>query len=502
MAPSDRSGWKTKKPGKARRSFRAPRSGQQQITAAGLDGSQAAAVRRLTLAGEPVAVLVAPAGTGKTTTLGAATRAWSQSGIPVVGLAPSARAAAELSAATGQPADTVAKFLHTATTTAGAGRQVVPPGGVVLVDEASMLGTLDLDHLIEIAARARAKVVLVGDPEQIGAVEQAGGMLAALAHTTDAAALTQVHRFHRRWEADASLAVRSGDRDALTPYLAAGRVHPADTGDDALDALFTQWQDETAHGKSVLMMARTRADVDALNDRARTAAQTTGTVHGPVLHHRGETEWRAGDVLRATRNDRRLLLGDGHVRNGDRFTVIATGPDGGLLVAQHDTGYRALLADRYVTDHSRYGWATTIDGAQGATVDVGLLLARPGLDRQHLYVGLTRGRQSNHVHLAPDTATEIDHHTGPPVASAGPIDHHRVLTDALGRSDHQTAAHTRLPTNRNDSRAEVAGDRSVAAAHPGPAGRAIGWPLDRTRDLIGSPIPQGRTTSIELDFGR
>jgi ATP-dependent exoDNAse (exonuclease V) alpha subunit len=72
------------------------------------------------------------------------------------------------------------------------------------------------------------------------------------------------------------------------------------------------------------MLARTRVDVDALNERARAAALAAGEITGPVTAAGGR-DWQAGDVLRARRNDRRLIIGDGHVRNGDRFQVLGPG---------------------------------------------------------------------------------------------------------------------------------------------------------------------------------
>jgi ATP-dependent exoDNAse (exonuclease V) alpha subunit len=153
----------------------------------------------------------------------------------VVGLAPSARAAAELATATGGPADTLAKWLHAhQQSPAGGARPARPPSRaadawagldertVVIVDEASMASTLDLDPLIAAAARAAAKVVLVGDPAQIGVANGPGGMLAALARAGHGIELEQIHRFSQPWERSASLALRQGQPDALSAYRTAG----------------------------------------------------------------------------------------------------------------------------------------------------------------------------------------------------------------------------------------------------------------------------------------
>jgi conjugative relaxase-like TrwC/TraI family protein len=413
--------------------------------AAGLDRAQSVAVRVIVSSGDFMSVLVAPAGSGKTTTIGAAAAAWHEAGYRVIGLAPSARAASELAAATGTRCETVAKFLYeqprAAADGGGASLYRLSPHDVLIIDEGSMLATADLDQLTAIAADAGAKVALVGDPYQLGSIDRAGGMLPVLADRLRAPSLEQVHRFDRPWERTASLLVRCGDPAALRSYVENGRIHPATTGDEAIDSAMTQWAAAVDSGQNVLLLARSRRDAEELNNQARTHLMDSGVVHGPVLLD-GDTEWCAGDQLRATRNNRGLPFGDTYVRNGDRFTVLARAMDG--LLVEHTSGVRATLPAVYVQEHAIYGWASTIDTAQGATVDVGILLARPGIDREHLYVGLTRGRHANHVHVAPSDPAE-DHHVLRFAAADGLATAEKTLTDALARSGKQTAAHTQLP---------------------------------------------------------
>ena len=372
----------------------------EHSAAYGLDGDQQRAVEHLLGAGHRIDVLIAPAGAGKTRTVGAAAAAWRAAGHQVVGLAPSARAAAELSAATGDRAETVAKWLHEQDER---DHRSVSAATVLVVDEASMLATTDLAALTDTVQARGAKLVLVGDPAQIGPVQRAGGLLADLARRTGSAELTAVHRFAQPWEAHASQLLRRGEPTVLDAYARRDRIHPAADADAALDTVHARWYDALHDGHDALMMARSRADVDALNHRARTAAQTDGTVAGPVLAHAGGRDWQTGDLLRARRNDRRLTVGDTHVRNGDRYRVLAAAPDGGLVVDDMTDRGRTILPAAYLDQHATYGWASTIDGAQGATADVGILLARPGLDREHLYVAMTRGRHANHVHVTGTT---------------------------------------------------------------------------------------------------
>jgi ATP-dependent exoDNAse (exonuclease V) alpha subunit len=279
--------------------------------------------------------------------------------------------------------------------------------------------------------------VLVGDPAQIGAVNAAGGLLPALAARGHGIELDQVHRFHHEWEAAASLRLRAGDRAVIDVYADAGRLHTVPDPDQAAAAVFAHWQQARVGGPEVMMLARTRDDVDQLNALAKTAAQTTGDSHGPQLVV-GDKSFQAGDVIRTRRNNRSITLGETHVRNGDRYTVLATTEAGGLLVDDLAGRGATMLPPAYVAMHVEHGWATTIDGAQGATTDIAILLVRPGIDREHLYVGLTRGRQENHAYLAP---TVDDDHTHPPVGDTGA---RQLLQTALGRSGRNDAAHTLL----------------------------------------------------------
>ena len=252
------------------------------------------------------------------------------------------------------------------------------------------------------------------------------------------------------------------------------------------------------------MLARTRADVDALNSRARAAALADGLITGPTTTA-GERDWQAGDLLRTRRNNRHLTLdhargrdsdrrgqdsgqdshrpgqgsgqrgqgsgmqnghGSGHVRNGDRYRVLGPGPAGGLIGEDLAGRGRVVLPADYLAEHCEYGWASTIDGAQGVTADLGLVLVRPGMDREHLYVAMTRGRHGNHAYITPDPVADPDadehHGLGGGARRSGPGEQPspsdaeqqlreqamQVLRTAVVTSGAQDAAHTALATAR------------------------------------------------------
>jgi conjugative relaxase-like TrwC/TraI family protein len=470
-----------------------------RLLASGLDPSQREAVRRLAGDGDFVSVLTAPAGSGKTHTLGVASAAWQAGGYRVIGLAPSARAAAELADATGGRADTLAKWLHNQTrlrslTADELAWSLLDDRTVVLVDEASMANTLDLARLTSAAARAAAKVMLVGDPAQIGVVRGPGGMLAALAHAGHGIELAGVHRFDADWERTASLALRRGDPKILDAYASAGRLHPCAGSDAALDAVHTHWAAARADGADVLMMARSRADVEALNARARAAQVAAWRIGGPV-NRIGENDWQIGDLLRTRRNDRRLTIGDRHVRNGDRYLVVdANGPGGGLIVTDLEGRARTVLPPQYVAAHAEYGWAATIDAAQGATTGTGILLVRGGMDREHLYVGLTRGRDANHAYITPDPAAEPDHHSPGPHPTGQPRTPEQaareVLAAAMATTGAQDAAHTARA--RATEHAQQVTEQARQAAERAETARR-----DARRAEVLAPTPQ-HVATIEL----
>ncbi|MCA0331041.1 MAG: relaxase domain-containing protein, partial [Actinobacteria bacterium] len=300
---------------------RLPTTVLQATAQAGLSQEQQVAAVRLVSSRDLVTVMVAPAGAGKTTVLGAAVAGWAQTGERVLALGPSARAASELAAATGVTGVTVARFLTQQTAL-----DTPPPtsspsvrderrlrrGDVLLVDEASMLATADLAALTTRAQAAGARVVLVGDPAQIGAIRAPGGMLEHLACLLPnrVVELSGLHRFTHRWEAAATLRLRAGDASVLRTYQEQDRIHPAADGDDAADAVFERWHTAVSEGRDALMLARGWGDVTALNARARAAAIAAGQVTGPSLltvtartaSTRGRPEareWRAGDVIMA-----------------------------------------------------------------------------------------------------------------------------------------------------------------------------------------------------------
>ena len=233
-----------------------------------LDAGQAALVRQMCTSGARLQLAIAPAGAGKTTAMRALTLAWTQDGGQVLGLAPSAAAAAVLAEQTGIRTDTLAKLTwslqHGDLPDWAA---AVGPSTLVIIDEAGMADTLTLDAAVQFAIDRGASVRLVGDDQQLAAIG-AGGVLRDITHTHGALRLTELHRFTDPAEAAASLALREGDPTALDFYLDHGRVHVGDLATTTEDA-FNAWVSDRAAGLDAIMLAPTRELVAELNRRAR-----------------------------------------------------------------------------------------------------------------------------------------------------------------------------------------------------------------------------------------
>jgi ATP-dependent exoDNAse (exonuclease V) alpha subunit len=425
-----------------------------------LSPDQRWAVVDIATSGRLVDVLVGPAGTGKTLTLAALRGAWERrfGHVSVIGLAPSAAAAAELSAALGLRCETTAKWLWE---TAGPGAQAraaaitqqqhrfyaarangdraaqyhaatalqnlqeeqrrwrLLPGQLVIVDEAAMSGTVDLAQLAAQTRRAGAKLLLVGDHRQLGAVP-AGGAFGLLVRRGNTASLEGLWRFEHRWEAHATRQLRNGDPGCLEIYLKHGRIAGGEH-ESMLDAAHTAWAADRVAGRRSLLVAADNATVTELNQRVRIALVAASQMTTDGVELRDGTTAGIGDVIVTRENARRIPTTDGQwVRNGDTWNVTAVHADGALTVrragGENDLRNRGqvLLDAHYVAEHVQLGYAITAHRPQGATVDTCHVVASPGMTREAFYVAMTRGRHANTTYVITEHADpELEDHSQP-----------------------------------------------------------------------------------------
>ncbi|MBF6064716.1 relaxase domain-containing protein [Nocardia terpenica] len=416
----------------------------------GLNAGQEALVRGFATSDTRFAVATAPAGTGKTTAMQVLAQAWTSERGTVLGLAPTAAAAAVLGEDIKAPTRTIDKLTHTLGRILAGDDPIVPqwihdigPSTLVIVDEIAKTGTLKLDLAVAFLLKRGAKVVGIGDDHQLASVA-AGGVVRDIVAATNAHTLTTVMRFTDRAEGPASLALRAGDPAALGFYLDHDRIHSG-TPAAIQGAAYTAWHRDRAAGRDTVMLAPTHEIVHALNDRARADRLAVlvgegGSIGRQVALADG-LHASVGDVIITRRNDPRLRIGaTDSVRNGYRWRVTTVHPDGSLT-ATHLRSHRTIvLPPSYVAADVDLGYASTISTAQGITVDTchGVLAGHE--DRAQLYVMLTRSRHANHAYVptAPD-GSEQSPWTYEALHPATVVD---TLTDIIARDGHQRSATT------------------------------------------------------------
>lgn len=406
-----------------------------------LSREQHVAIKAITGSGRRIDVLVGPAGTGKTTTMRALRKTWAAAygNESVTGLATSAAAAEVLADDLGIACENTTKWLveHDRGTPSYDLRQ----NGLVIIDEATLADTQTLDRITAIAEDAGAKVLLVGDPAQIDAVDAGGAFNLLVSRGADVPTLTEIHRFNNDWEKHASLALRAGDSAVISTYARHGCLRDG-TSEDMVDVAHAAWHDDVCDGKSALLIAEATEQVHALNERVRAARVRSGeTIAGSEAVLADNHRASVGDWIITRHNDRRLRTLSGvWVRNGDRWQVTKIHRDGSMTVRrQHGQAATLTLPAEYIAEHIDLGYAVTAHRAQGLTVDTAHVLVSAKTTREHLYVAMTRGRDTNTAYVALDQPDEShvrpngDDHTAASVL-AGVLSH-----SGSELSAHQTA---------------------------------------------------------------
>ncbi len=343
---------------------------------------------------EGLASVVGYAGSGKSAMLGVAREAWEGQGYTVRGAALSGIAAENLEGGSGIASRTIASLEHAW----GQGREQLGPRDVLVVDEAGMIGSRQMERVLSQARDAGAKVVMVGDPEQLQAIE-AGAAFRSITERHGAAEITEIRRQREDWQRDATRALATGRTgEAIHAYDQGGMVHAADTREQARGELVDGWdrQRQAEPGKSRVILTHTNAEVRELNEEARVRLRATGDLGPDVTFSadRGARQFARGDRLMFLRNERSL-----GVKNGTLGTIERVTPEG--MTVRLDGG-RQVAFDAKDYAHVDHGYAATFHKSQGVTVDRAHVLATPGMDRHSAYVGMSRHRDGAQLHYGRD----------------------------------------------------------------------------------------------------
>jgi Ti-type conjugative transfer relaxase TraA len=339
--------------------------------------------------------LAGVAGSGKSTTLKALREIWEKAGYTVKGAALAGIAVDNLQQAAGIKSRTLASY----ELAWNGGHDPLTQRDVLVIDEAGMLGTRQLEHVLRVAANAHAKVLLVGDAEQLQAIE-AGAAFRGITSTHGVSNLTEVRRQKAEWQRTATQNLSAGKTtDALNAYDKHNNIIAVETRDDARKALIARWAHDHKQNPnaSQLVMAFTRDDVKALNHDIRALRDQTGQLGNShsITTETGKKPFAINDRIRFMRNERDL-----GVKNGSLGLI--EGIEHGVLSVKLDGTNARVHVDTKFYKHLDYGYAATVHKAQGTTVDRSYVLATTHFDRHTAYVALSRHRDNAALFYARD----------------------------------------------------------------------------------------------------
>jgi Ti-type conjugative transfer relaxase TraA len=345
-------------------------------------------------------VVVGHAGTGKSAMLGVAREAWEGAGYEVRGVALSGIAAENLESGSGISSRTIASMEHSWQQ----GRDLLTSRDVLVIDEAGMVGTRQLARVLSHAAETGAKVVMVGDPQQLQAIE-AGAAFRSIYERHGGAEIGEVRRQRENWQRDATRDLANGQAgNALDAYRSQGMVHGAQTREQARGDLIERWDRDrrASPDKCRIILTHTNDEVRALNEAARERMRAAGDLGDevPLTVERGARNFASGDRVMFLQNERGLV-----VKNGTLGTIEQVSAQS--MTVQTDDG-RSVQFDLKDYNKIDHGYAATIHKAQGITVDRTHVLATPGMDAHSSYVALSRHRDGVELHFGRDDFANED----------------------------------------------------------------------------------------------
>jgi Ti-type conjugative transfer relaxase TraA len=487
---------------------------ERVIERSGLSQEQRVAVQHIT-GPEQVAAVIGFAGAGKSTMLAAARDAWERQGYRVHGAALAGKAAEGLEESSGIASRTLASWEYGWQS----GRGQLGRGDVLVIDEAGMVGSRQLARFVMEAEARGAKLVLVGDHEQLQAIG-AGSPFRAIAERVGAVELSEIRRQNEGWQREASIAFATHRTDeGLAAYADRGAVNFADNKDEARAGLVRDYLSdlEERSSGSRIALAHRRVDVRAINADIRVSLQDSHQLGRG--EEGGERTFQTNDGKRSfAPGDRIVLLENNRdlgVKNGMLGTVEAVEPDALQIrldgAGQNNARTISIPVNSYQAfDH---GYATTIHKSQGATVDRAFVMASGTMDRHLTYVAMTRHRDSVQLYAGRDELKDmkaLSASTGRSGAKETTLDYTRALAErrglaeefgvrseiavnlSSGRTEDRPAAHYSASDERVRSQAAL---QPSASAKVQGSGQGIEGPAEKVEPLV--PALTKHSRSIE-----
>lgn len=339
--------------------------------------------------GQDISVLVGRPGVGKSYLLKPLKEHYEANGYKVLGAALSGKVAKSLQADTGIQSSTIASLVYRINKK----QLILNQEHVLIIDEAGMVDFTNMALLVDAVEKAGAKIVLVGDPDQLKPIHK-GEIFRGITAHTGYIALDNIRRQRDEGDRKASLHLAQGNiKDALTHYHQKGAIHFKQDTELATTSLINNWQGTLTPSsiKEHVILAFSRAAVGSLNEKAREAAQKLGIVATDSFSYVSQNDAASillaqGERILFRQNDKKL-----GVRNGDLATISKINAH--EFVAILDSGEQVVIPKSYT--HIDYGYALTVHKSQGMTIDkASVYIDSPYWDRNLAFVAMTRHRDN------------------------------------------------------------------------------------------------------------
>lgn len=412
---------------------------EQFAASKGLSEQQTRALEHVT-ANNSAAALQGWAGAGKSYLMDAARQSWESAGYEVKGAALSNSAAENLQSEAGIVSTSIAKISYDLEQ----GHVHLTSKTVLVIDEAGLVGTKQMQNLFEKAEEAGAKIVLVGDTKQLQSID-AGAAFRAVGEKIGQIELSEVRRQNTLQEREIAQDFREGRASkALEKLDKLDRLTVGkDMGEARAEAVKAFMSDRES-GKSALLIAGTREEVRLLNAEVRTQLQGLGHVE------------KEGITAKTSSGYREFSAGD-EVRFGEKFAFGQKGDDSrtvvnntrGLVVSVREVDGKAEVQVKLEKsgqvvnvqlekfDKLDHSYASTNYKAQGRTVDRTHVVAGEQTGREWSYVAGSRHREEVRIY------TSQEHHQR---AKPEQIREKTDLEKSMGKSNQKEMATDYLKT--------------------------------------------------------